>query len=523
MTIAVSKMQGTTKAAAVSGLVQRVRFPLTIFAAALAVRWFDLGSRPFWLDEVFTLKRVRMAPAALVHDSLISHHMPSFFLLLSALVPLGNPQFWLRVPSAVFGALAVMQVFLIGQRIAGRTAGLVGAMILGLSPAALAYSQEARSYTMVMSLILLALLALTQLATDVPRASVPLPNRDASRGVWVTFTVASIAAVDVLADAFLWVITANLILAVMVAQSQRRRSLLWNVLIADICIVVFSVPFYIVMAMTITQRFTDSVGWIPALSGPRLWYNFSSIYLMRIADAVTFKLMDVATPGIVMWTIDVGLILAALFGAWRMRRRPAVLALVGFSFLVLPAVLTIVSVWRPVLLPRYILWSAAPFAILAGIGASFAINRLPPLGRTTACAGIALLLLINLLPYYSAETKPRWDIAARILAGDVAPGDVVFLNDQYAAPELQMYLSKQDAAAVLHNSVTDMQHAQLAKMQGKRVWAVYGIAGQSTTGDAWPDFYATMAPLGTPEQVQMAGKRIYITRFDGTSSGLLPN
>jgi uncharacterized membrane protein len=493
---------------------RRTTLPLVIFIAALGMRLIGLGSRPFWLDEVFTLQRVRLAPAALIHDSLIAHHMPTYFLLLSAFASLDNPQFWLRMPSAILGALAVMLVFLIGQRIAGRTAGIVAALVLGLSPAALAYSQEARSYSLVMSLILLALLGLTQLAMDVPAASVPLRDRAAARRAWILFMVASIGAVDVLVDAFLWVITANLIIAVMVKQSPQRKALLGNLLIADVCILLFTLPFYIIMALTITQTFTNSVGWIPPLSGARLWYNFGSIYLMRIADTVTFKLIDVATPSIISWTIDVGLLLAVSIAAWRLRRQPAVLALLGFSFLVLPLVLTTISLWQPVLLPRYILWSAAPFAVLAGIGASLGLNKLSRSVRIAAIAAITILLLINLAPYYGAETKPRWDIAAKLLAADVAPGDVVFLDDLYAPAELKVYLPKAEAAAVLNNSVADVQAAQLAKAQGKRVWAVYGIAGQIAYDDDWPQFAASMAPLGTPTQIQMAGNRIYITLFE---------
>jgi mannosyltransferase len=507
----ISTIQGKRAA---SWLSRATTLPLVIFVAALGMRLIGLGSRPFWLDEVFTLQRVRLAPGALVHDSLIAHHMPTYFLLLSVLAPLDNPQFWLRMPSAILGALAVMLVYLIGQRIAGRTAGLVAALVLGLSPAALAYSQEARSYSLVMSLILLALLGLTQLAMDIPAASVPLRDRTAARRAWILFMAASICAVDVLADAFLWVITANLIMAVMVTQSSRRKALLGNLLIADLCILLFSVPFYIIMALTITQTFTNSVGWIPPLSGARLWYNFGSIYLMRIADTVTFKLIDVATPSVISWTIDAGLILAVGFGAWWLRRKPAVLALLGFSFLVLPVVLTTISLWQPVLLPRYILWSAAPFAVLAGIGASLCLNKLPRWGQMAAIACIAVLLLINLAPYYSAETKPRWDIAAKMLAEDVAPGDVVFLDDQYAPAELKVYLPKAEAAAVLNNAVPDLQAAQLAKAQGKRVWTVYGIAGQIAYDDDWPEFAASMAPLGTPAQIQMAGNRIYITLFE---------
>src|SRR5271163_256181 len=99
-------------------------WPFLVFVLALLPRLIDLGTRPFWLDEVFTLQRASLPPWALVQDSFLNHHMPSFFLLLSPLTALGAPQFWLRFPSAVFGALSVMLVFLITRRIAGRRAGV---------------------------------------------------------------------------------------------------------------------------------------------------------------------------------------------------------------------------------------------------------------------------------------------------------------------------------------------------------------------------------------------------------------
>jgi mannosyltransferase len=141
-----------------------------------------------------------LAPGALVHDSLLNHHMPSFFLMLSALIPLGNPQFWLRVPSAAFGALSVTMVYLIGNRVAGRTAGAFAALILCLSPTALAFSQEARSYTMEMSLILVALFGIAVLAMDIPAASMAWREKAAARWAWAGFTLGSAAALDVLGD-----------------------------------------------------------------------------------------------------------------------------------------------------------------------------------------------------------------------------------------------------------------------------------------------------------------------------------
>jgi mannosyltransferase len=307
-------------------LNRNAALPLLVFFAALALRLFDLGDRPFWLDEVFTMQRVSLAPAALVRDSFLNHHMPSFFLMLSALVPLGDPQFWLRLPSAAFGALSVVMVYLIAKHIAGRGAGVLAALILGLSPTALAFSQEARSYTMEMSLILVALFGIAVLAMDIPAASLSLRNKASLRLAWLTFALGSAAALDVLGDGLPWVITANLIGAVMAWKSPRPRALLRNLLIADAMIAVLSVPFYIMMAMTVENGFVHSFDWIPPLTGPRIWYNIASVYLMRVADSVTFKLIDVPTPAVLMWLIDAALITSAGLGAWRLRHRPGPLA-----------------------------------------------------------------------------------------------------------------------------------------------------------------------------------------------------
>jgi uncharacterized membrane protein len=494
-----------------------------VFAAAMALRLVDLGRRPFWLDEVFTMQRVSLSPAALVHDSFLNHHMPSFFLLLSALVPLGAPQFWLRLPPAVFGALSVMLVYLIGKQINGRNAGLAAALVLGLSPAALAFSQEARSYTMEMCMILIALFGMSKLAMDVRAASISLPERGSMRAAWAIFTIGSAAALDVLGDGLPWVATANLIFAVLVWQSPKRRDLLLNILIADLLITAFSAPFYIIMALTVQNGFAHSFDWIPPLNATRIWYNIGSVYLMRIADSVTFNLWDVSTPAFVIWLIDAALVLAVVFGAWRLRTRPAALAAIGLSFIVLPVAVIIVSIWKPMLLPRYILWSQAPFAVLAGVGASLFFNTLSSTARRCAFAAVAIVLMVNLLPYYGAETKPRWDIAAKLLASEVAPGDVIYLNDKGALPVLRMYLPPGTDEVVLNDAAGSLKHAEQAQLQGKRVWAVFGHAGQSASHHEWPQFYKKIAPLGTPAQIQMAGNRIYITLFDQSSHGISTN
>ena len=486
--------------------------PGLVALVALVPRLIDLAAKPFWLDEAFTFHRASLAPAALVKNSFQNHHMPSFFLMLSPLVGLGDPQFWLRLPSAVFGALSVMLVFLIARRVAGRTAGLVAALVIGLSPSALAFSQEARSYTLEMCLILISLYGIIRLAQDIPAASARIFS-PAARVGWLAFILGCIGALDVLGDSLPWLLAANFIGAALLRHSPNRRQLWLNFLLADLIIALFCAPFYALLLMHQHGSFSNSVGWIPSLDLSRLWYNFGSVYFMRVADSVTYHLMSVPNPKWVVWLIDIALCAAVLASGWALRRRPAMLAVLGISFIFLPLMFTLVSIWRPIMIPRYILWSAAPFAILAGIGASLLLDSISPRLRACALGVAAVLLLTNMAPYYHIETKPRWDIAARILARDVAPGDVVYLYDHNALPILRVYLPKDKQNIVLNDSKGGLSHAMQAINQGRRVWAVYGHAGQSNEHHALAKFFNGARKLGPPDFVQLAGSRIVIVLY----------
>ena len=494
---------------------KRLEWPLLVFLLALLPRLAQLGARPFWLDEAFTLQRVSLKPGALVMDSFQNHHMPSFFLLLRPLVGLGHPEFWLRLPSAVFGAVAVALVFLIAWQIAGRLAASLSALIIGLSPTALAFSQEARSYTLVMTLILVALYGLVRLTQDMPAAARPLRVPEARLG-WACFILGTVAALDVLADGLPWLLTANVIAIALTAMGPGRGGFMRNMLKADAIILALAAPLYLLLELFQQKSFVQTLAWIPPLDGTRLWYSFGTVFFMHLADSVTFHVLD--RPGAVLvWIIDGAIAIAVGAAIWRLRRRPAMLATLSISVLFLPALLTAISLWQPILLPRYILWSAAPFSILAGIGAATVLEPLNRRAQIVSLAAIAALLLGNMLPYYQAETKPRWDIAAQMLAQDVQPGDVVYLHDFYAGKLLQIYLPADKQTLVLNDHNTDLNRAAQAESQGKRVWAVYGLAGQGSGATERQDYHDNQKILGTPKVVQQAGNRITIALYGPNS------
>lgn len=478
-----------------------VIWPLVVFILALLPRLVGLGNRSFWLDEILTLNRASLAPSALAMNSFQNHHMPWFFLLLAPLTHTVHLEYWLRLPSAIFGALSVALVFIIASRIAGRLAGVLAALYLGLSPAALGFAQEARSYTMVMALILLALYGVVRLAQD---------WRSAKIG-WICYGLGTALSLAVLGDSLPWFIAANLIFVCLLAFIPEPRRFIRRVLLADAIIIGVVSPFYGLMLHYQSQTVANSLAWIPGLSLTQIWYSFGSVYLMHVPDWVSFRLLGHhAVPGVV-WLVDTLLLVALSAAVWRLRHLPSMLIALGISFLFLPCLFLVISLVHPLLLPRYLLWSAAPFAILIGIGIDTLLKTAPFGWHKPIVLAVAVLLSLNVMPYYKDELKPNWNNAAQKLAEDVKPGDVVLFSDAGAVPILQFYLANSANEDVLRSPYTDLSTAEASLKQGKRVWVVYGHAGQNTTTRA--SFLEQIQPLGKPDLIQKVGNRITIVLY----------
>ena len=127
---------------------------ITLLAAAM--RLYQLGEWSLWVDEAHTYRDV-MKPAAEFWKSGVGAY-PLSYLLLRGLVALGMPtsEGWLRLPFAFFGILSVPLLGLLGRSLVGPRAALLAAALLAVSPWHIFWSQNARSYAMVLFLVLLA-------------------------------------------------------------------------------------------------------------------------------------------------------------------------------------------------------------------------------------------------------------------------------------------------------------------------------------------------------------------------------
>jgi mannosyltransferase len=489
------------------GAVTLVDFAL-IFALSLALRLYGLGAQPLWIDEVVTKSRVGLPFSKLIADCLSHHQLPTYFLLLAQLSPGGDP--WLlRLPSAVAGALAAALGMLVGRKLAGsvgaaRMGGLMSGLLLAAAPVMVQFGQDARPYALELACVMLSLWGLVALACDAEAAG---GSRRRGLGAWSALVLGMVGALAVIGDALPFLLVANLsawpIARGLAGAARRRFALRW--IGGQAAVLLAVAPLYAVMSRSVDDGFMAAFNWIPPLGAMRAWRVFANVYLLRAANIASLRLL----PGLPVLGLALPLLAGAGFVA--LRRHPAARIAMVLAIIALPALLVLSEPARPLWLPRYLLWSGGAFLILAGVGAAWLVRH----RRVAGSAVAAALLLVNLLPFYRAETVPRWDLAAAALAPALAAGADVFLDYPGVSMMLRAYLPGGDAVLPDDRVLFRISEAEARLGAGAPIIAIHGPVGQERTSPR-SAFRTRVGQLGTPAAETRIGREIVFIRFDPT-------
>lgn len=134
-----------------------------VTALAAAVRFVGLDERGLWLDEAFSWLFASGPPAVVVEWLRQDSGPPLYYWLLAGWMRLaGDGEASLRALSALLGTALVAATYAAGARWLGRRAALTAALVLALLPIQVRYAQEARAYTLVALLGLIAMEALAR-------------------------------------------------------------------------------------------------------------------------------------------------------------------------------------------------------------------------------------------------------------------------------------------------------------------------------------------------------------------------
>jgi mannosyltransferase len=365
-----------------TGRLAGLRSGLPMLAPALAT--FLIGmwriDRPsFWRDESVTVLVSGQTPAdivAYVRNTDAVHG--AYYLLMHLVTELGQSELIARLPSALAAALAASGIAVIGRRLVSTRAGLLAGLIFALLPVVSRYAQEARSYSIVSGVAVLATyLVLRALATTTARAT------------WFAGYALTVAALGWLhLDAMLLVGGHAVVVLVHWRMAGSARPLAWW----SGAVVAATAAVLPLVAEARSQ--SAQVSWLrPPDSGV-------------VGELATFVAGTTA--------IAVAVALVALVG---IRLRPAQgglpgVGVVALSWLVVPfAGLVAVSVLaEPSYHPRYMLFCIPALALLAGTGldrlAGLAGRFGPPSSAWVASLAALSALAVLVWPTQLAIREP---------------------------------------------------------------------------------------------------------------------
>lgn len=322
------------------------RWTWLLFGLALALRLATIQHESLWYDETFTAALARLPLRQLMFATAGDVHPPGWYLIEWGIAHLfGATEFSLRFPAAVFSALSVVELYkltdhLIGQKIA-RWSGLV----MSILPAQIYYGQEARMYSLLLWLVLLA----TRSAIQQQKAASPeaRPSRLLLGGVWgrdpqsarfwrLFASLALMLWIHNLAGVYAAVIGA------MAIWRHRRRALL-PVALAGVFFLPF-LPFSVNQVINVRAGF-----WMPPPAN-----------LGALAFPLAYGTIYQRTPGVFQIHAMLAVFLLTIAGVWGSRHDWRRLAPLAALIAIPPVSLYAASMTvAPVLLPRALLPSAA--------------------------------------------------------------------------------------------------------------------------------------------------------------------
>jgi hypothetical protein len=333
-----------------------------IVALAALLRFATLDEQSFWYDEAVTVGLVKMDLGDMLDRIPESESTPPLYYIVAWLWAklFGTGEVGLRSLSALCGTAFVPVMYAIGVRAVGIRVGLVAAGLAAVSPLLVWYSQEARTYALLVLLAGLSFLFFIRLLTGDPRRRTLV--------LWGVFSALALAthyfAAFVVAIEAVWLL----------ATAANRRP----IAVAVGCVTVVELAL---MPLLLHQRSLNLADFIDEIP---LGY--------RLARTPKQFLVGFDAPGEVISAIAaIALVLLAFWFVWsrgddRERRAAGVGLAIGGALLVTTALLAIVGVdyfdTRNVL----IAWLPLALAVAAGLGARRA-------GRAGLVAAGALALL----------------------------------------------------------------------------------------------------------------------------------
>ena len=475
---------------------------LLILLLAFVLRLYHLGYQSLWYDETVSVLLARKSLPALTAHTAGDIHPPLYYYLLHFWIRLaGSSEFSLAFLSLAFGVLLIPLLFYLGRRLYGIKIGLLGALLLALSPFNLRYSQEVRMYTLGASLGLISLLFLLRLIRSQARPQ---------RGCWAGYVLASALGLYTLYY-FAFLLLAQNLIVICWWLARWAKGKKWFSLLPWVSSQVGILLLYLPWLPTAFRQATNPP--VPP------WRTFAGFAQVGVESWSALSFGQSVDPKVVWPLLLLAFALFALgtFSLFRAQVSDSwfvPLSLAGHTLLPI-FLIYLFSLIVPLFHVRYVFTYSPPFYLLLAVG----LVRLSKKPLTA----LSLLLILGASAYsiYNFHFDPHYASddygdAVGYLEERLRSGDAVLINAGYAYPPFLYYYEGPIAwrgRLVNYRDVTDVGEGAVVLQTGS-------IGGQESLGWGNPnsDFYATTEEetARSLEEVFSHHSRVWVFRIYDT-------
>jgi mannosyltransferase len=388
-----------------------------IAGLAAVLRFHSLAAKSFWFDEGVSVAIARLdwynfARILWRREA----NMSLYYFLLHFWLYFGGSEFFVRALSVLFAVASVPVIYLLGRRLFDSRVGLIAAVLLAVNAYHVQYSQDARSYSLMVFLCLLSSLYFLKSLSEPSRR-----NR-------LAYVLSS--ALAVYAQFFsLLLVSAQWASSKMLDRGQIqqfRRDWRWIAILVS--------PAIIFIATT----GTGPLRWVHRPGPKDLW-----VFALHLAGNGGPWLLVACGTACTIACIPVWRMRAVRRACWEDWRYRFLLC-----WLLLPVLLTVgVSLIKPLFVPRYFIFCLPALFLLMACG----IARL----RSNALVVPALLCVLvvsfrGTASYYRQDLdiqRDDWQAATQYLLNHARSGDALLFHVPMGRMPYEFYFTLKPGSA----------------------------------------------------------------------------
>jgi mannosyltransferase len=389
-----------------------------ITALAAVLRFHSLAAKSFWFDEGVSVAIARLdwynfARILWRREA----NMSLYYFLLHFWLYFGGSEFFVRALSVLFAVASVPVISLLGRRLFDSRVGLVAAALLAVNAYHVQYSQDARSYSLMVFLCLLSSLYFLQSLSE------------PSRGNRIAYLLSSTLAVYAQFFSLLLVIAQWVSLKMLdraQVSQQSKRDWRWIAILVS--------PPIIFIATT----GTGPLRWVQRPGLKELW--ISAAHLTGNGGTWLILAYVVACAAACMPVWCTRALRRVYWEDWRYRFL--------LSWLLLPFLLTFaVSLIKPLFVPRYFIFCLPALLLLVACG----IARLRTAALIPALLCFLFVSLQGTAGYYRRDLdiqRDDWQAATQYVLDHAHSGDALLFHVPMGRMPYEFYHSLSGPALV---------------------------------------------------------------------------